>query len=153
MDTSRKFNRFAKEFLFRASNENAASWHPEMETLGRELRDVPDSWTMEMVSVLVQFSRSVVSDSLRPHKSQHARPPCPSPSPRVHSDSCPSSQWCHPQGSKVKKKTKTVHQLADGVFWPLWAPDGPGLFTSECRDRGRFCCWGGRFRTAMGSGI
>ena len=96
MDTSRKFNRFAKEFLFRASNENAASWHPEMETLGRELRDVPDSWTMEMVSVLVQFSRSVVSDSLRPHKSQHARPPCPSPTPRVHSDSCPSSQWCHP---------------------------------------------------------
>ena len=39
----------------------------------------------------VQFSRSVVSDSLRPHESQHARPPCSSPSPRVHSDSCPSS--------------------------------------------------------------
>ena len=44
----------------------------------------------------VQFSRSVVSDSLRPHESQHSRLPCPSPSPRVHSDSCPSSQWCHP---------------------------------------------------------
>ena len=44
----------------------------------------------------VQFSRSVVSDSLWPHESQHARPPCPSPSPGVHSDSCPSSQWCHP---------------------------------------------------------
>ena len=44
----------------------------------------------------VQFSRSVVSDSLRPHEWQHARPPCPSPTPRVHSDSCPSSQWCHP---------------------------------------------------------
>ena len=44
----------------------------------------------------VQFSLSVVSDSLRPHESQHARPPCPSPTPRVHSDSCPSSQWCHP---------------------------------------------------------
>ena len=44
----------------------------------------------------VQFSRSVVSDSLRPHESQHTRPPCPSPTPRVHSDSCPSSQWCHP---------------------------------------------------------
>ena len=44
----------------------------------------------------VQFSRSVVSDSLRPHESQHARPPCPSPSPRVQSDSCPSSPWCHP---------------------------------------------------------
>ena len=44
----------------------------------------------------VQFSRSVVSDSLRPHESQHARPPCPSPTPGVHSNSRPSSQWCHP---------------------------------------------------------
>ena len=44
----------------------------------------------------VQFSRSVVSDSLRPHESQHARPPCPSPTPGVHSDSHPPSQWCHP---------------------------------------------------------
>ena len=44
----------------------------------------------------VQFSRSVVSDSLQPHESQHAGPPCPSPSPGVHSDSHPSSQWCHP---------------------------------------------------------
>ena len=44
----------------------------------------------------VQFSRSVVSDSLRPHESQHARPPCPSPTPGVHWDSHPSSQWCHP---------------------------------------------------------
>ena len=44
----------------------------------------------------VQFSRSVVSDSLQPHESQHARPPCPSPSPGVHSDSCVSSWWCHP---------------------------------------------------------
>ena len=43
-----------------------------------------------------QFSRSVVSDSLQPHESQHTRPPCPSPTPGVHSDSCPSSQWCHP---------------------------------------------------------
>ena len=43
----------------------------------------------------VQFSRSVMSDSLRPHESQHTRPPCPSPSPGVHSDSRPSSQWCH----------------------------------------------------------
>ena len=44
----------------------------------------------------VQFSRSVLSDSLRPHEWQHAKPPCPSPTPRVYSDSCPSSQWCHP---------------------------------------------------------
>ena len=44
----------------------------------------------------VQFSCSVVSDSLRPHESQHARPPCPSSSSGVHSDSRPSSPWCHP---------------------------------------------------------
>ena len=43
-----------------------------------------------------QISRSVVSDSLRPHESQHARPPCPSPTPRVHPNPCLSSQWCHP---------------------------------------------------------
>ena len=43
----------------------------------------------------VQFSRSVVSDSLQPYESQHARLPCPSPTPGAHSDSCPSSQWCH----------------------------------------------------------
>ena len=44
----------------------------------------------------VQVRHSVVPDSLRPHKSQHARPPCPSSTPGVHSNSCPSSQWCHP---------------------------------------------------------
>ena len=46
-----------------------------------------------------QFSRSVVSDSLLPHESQHVRPPCPSPTPGVHSNSCPSSRWCHPASS------------------------------------------------------
>ena len=44
----------------------------------------------------VQFSCSVVLDSLPAHESQHLRPPCPSPTPGVHSDSHPSSQWCHP---------------------------------------------------------
>ena len=44
----------------------------------------------------VQFSHSVVSNSLPPHESQHARPPYPSPTPRVHSNTRPSSQWCHP---------------------------------------------------------
>ena len=44
----------------------------------------------------VQFSCSIVSDCLQPHESQHARPPCPSPTPGVHSYSCPLSRWCHP---------------------------------------------------------
>ena len=44
----------------------------------------------------VLFSHSVVSDSLQPHEPQYARPPCPSSTPRVHPNPCPSSQWCHP---------------------------------------------------------
>ena len=43
----------------------------------------------------VQFSRSVMSNSLQPHESQHSRPPCPSPTPGVYPNSCPSSRWCH----------------------------------------------------------
>ena len=44
----------------------------------------------------VQFSPSVMSDSLQPHELKHARPPCPSPTPRVHRNPCPLSRWCHP---------------------------------------------------------
>ena len=44
----------------------------------------------------VQFSRSVLSDSLQPHELQHARPPCPSPTPGAYTNSCPLSRWCHP---------------------------------------------------------
>ena len=49
----------------------------------------------------VQFSRSVVSDSLQPHESQHARPPCPKPTTGVYSNSSSSSRWCHPAISTV----------------------------------------------------
>ena len=58
-------------------------------------------WGLRGASSSVQFSNSVVSDSLRPHKLQHTRPPCPSPTPRVHSNSHPSSRWCHPTISSV----------------------------------------------------
>ena len=65
----------------------------------------------------VQFSRSVVSDSLRPHESQHARPPCPSPTPGVHSDSRPSSQWCHPAiSSSVVPFSSCPQSLPASVF-------------------------------------
>ena len=51
---------------------------------------------MIMLISSVQFSYSVVSDSLWPHELQHTRPPCPSPTPRVHPNPCPLSRWCHP---------------------------------------------------------
>ena len=46
--------------------------------------------------LFIQFSRSFMSDSFRSHESQHSRPPCPSPTPGVYPNSCPSSRWCHP---------------------------------------------------------
>ena len=51
---------------------------------------------LKYILLLVQFSRSVVSDSSWPQELQHDRPPCPSPTPRVHPKQCPPSQWCHP---------------------------------------------------------
>ena len=65
----------------------------------------------------VQFSCSVLSNSLQPHESQHARPPCPSPTPRVHSNSRPSSQWCHPAISSSVVPFSSCHQsLPASVF-------------------------------------
>ena len=66
----------------------------------------------------VQFSCSVMSDSLWPHELQHARPPCPSPTPRVYSNSCPSSRWCHPAilSSVVPFSSCPQSLLASGSF-------------------------------------
>ena len=68
----------------------------------------------------VQFSRSVVSDFLRPHESQHARPPCPSPSPGVHSNSHPSSRWCHPAiSSSVVPFSSCPQSLPSSESFPM----------------------------------
>ena len=68
----------------------------------------------------VQFSRSVVSDSLRPCESQHARPPCPSPAPGVHSDSRPLSQWCHPAiSSSVMPFSSCPQSLPASESFPM----------------------------------
>ena len=77
----------------------SALWWPrrvgwERGPRGRIILQLKKKWHMYIRSV--QFSHSVVSDSLRPHESQHARPPCPSQTLGVYSNSCPSSQWCHP---------------------------------------------------------
>ena len=56
----------------------------------------PHTYSLPHCQHSFQFSRSVVSDSLRPHEPQHARPPCPSPTPRVYPNTRPLSQWCPP---------------------------------------------------------
>ena len=63
----------------------------------------------------VQFSHSVMYNSLWPHELQHARPPCPSPTPRVYSNSCPSSRWCHPASDAIQSSH------------PLSSPSPPAL--------------------------
>ena len=68
----------------------------------------------------VQSSRSVVFDSLRPHESQHARPPCPSPTPGVHSDSRPLSRWCHPAiSSSVVPFSSCPQSLPESESFPV----------------------------------
>ena len=79
--------------------------------------------------ISVQFSCSVMSDSLRPHELRHARPPCPSPTPRVHSDSRPSSQWCHPA-------------ISSSVVPFSYCPQS--LTTSESFPMSQLFAWGGQ---------
>ena len=69
--------------------------HTQMHTFPDTYQEA-DSFKMVDYFSSVQFSRSVVSNSLWPHGPQQTRPPCPSPAPGVYSNSCPLSQWCHP---------------------------------------------------------
>ena len=97
------------------------------------LLSVPAAYKREKFNS-VQFSRSVVSDPLRPHESQHARPPCPSPTPGVHSDSCPLSQWCHPAiSSSVVPFSSCPQSLPASESFPmsqLFAWDGQSIGVS-----------------------
>ena len=68
----------------------------------------------------VQFSYWVVFDSLQPHELQHARPPCPSPTPGVYSNSCPSSRWCHPAiSSSVVPFSSCLQSLPASESFPM----------------------------------
>ena len=84
----------------------------------------------------VQFSCSVMSDSLRPHESQHARPPCPSPTPGVYSNSCPSSRWCNPTiSSSVVPFSSCPQSLPASGSFPMsqlftWGGQSIGVSTS-----------------------
>ena len=77
-------------------------------------------WQVFLTISSVQFSHSVVSNSLWPHELQHARPPCPSPTPRVHSKSSPSSRWCHPAiSSSVVPFSSCTQSLPASESFPM----------------------------------
>ena len=71
----------------------------------------------------VQFSHSVVSDSLRPHEPQHVRPPCPSPTPGVYPNSCPLSWWCHPTiSSSVVPFSSCLQSFSESESFQMRGP-------------------------------
>ena len=85
-----------------------------------------------------QISCSVVSDSLRPHESQHTRPPCPSPTPRVHWDSRPSSHWCHPAiSSSVVPFSSCPQSLPASESFPMSQLFAKGLIFPVSDPRAR----------------
>ena len=87
-----------------------------------------------VLTVSVQFSRSLVSESLWPHEPQHARPSCPSPTPGVYPNPCPLSQWCHPTISSSVIPSSFCPQSfpASGSFpmSQLFAPGGQSMGVS-----------------------
>ena len=84
-----------------------------------------------------QFSHSVMSDSLQPHRLQHTRLPCPSPTPRAYSNSCPSSQWCHPtiSSSVIPFSSRLQSFPASGSFprSQFFASDGQCIWSFSFR--------------------
>ena len=102
----------------------------------RSIRNYPNKliWTCSVTHFSsVQFSCSVVSNSLWPHESQHARPPCPSPTPGVHPNSCPSSQWGHPAiSSSVSPFSSCPESLPASESFPVsqlfaWGSQSTGV--------------------------
>ena len=75
---------------------------------------------IDMYISSVQFSRSVMSNSLQPHRLQHTRPPCPSPTPGVYLNSCPLSQWCHPTiTSSIVPFSSHLQSFPASGFFPM----------------------------------
>ena len=95
----------------------------------------------------VQYSCSVVSDSLRPHELQHDRPPCPSPTPGVHSDSCSLSRWCHPASHPLVPFSSCPQSLPASESFPMsqlfaWGSQIIFLVNRLCSLRGKInCVW------------
>ena len=79
---------------------------------------VRHDWS-DLAAAAGQFSHSVVSESLQPHGWQHASLPCPSPIPRVYSNSCPLSQWCHPISSSVIPYPTHLQSFPESGFFPM----------------------------------
>ena len=118
------------------------------------------NWFIQSFSS-VQFSHSVMFNSLRLYEPQHARPPCPLPTPGVYSSSCPLSQWCHPTTSSSVAPVSCLQSVPASGSFPLsqlFASGGQSIGVSAStsglpmntqdwfpRDQTQFSCTAGRF--------
>ena len=114
-------------------SNHMSSWnYRDRKKRKRRKGNIPNS-LYEIQFSSVHFSHSVVSNFLRPHELQHARPPCPSPTPRVNSDSRPLSPWCHPAISfSVVPFSSCPQSLPASESFPMsqlfaWDGQSPGV--------------------------
>ena len=95
---SKYTSNFYNSIIMKQPNQN--KWAKGVSMTGYLPKKIPEwqtsTWKYNIIRDSVQFSSSVISDSLQPHESKHTRPPCPSSTPRVYPNSCPSSWWYHP---------------------------------------------------------
>ena len=115
----RKRNLFGRWGEFTNATQGEESWlNPPRGCCLSALRCVYIPKTKSLCISSVQFSCSVVSNSLQPHEPQHARPPCPSPTPGVHPNPCPLSRWCHPtiSSSVISFSSRLQSFPASGSF-------------------------------------
>ena len=128
------------EFWYHMMYFASGHWWSSLTDCDTDSNSSPWILTLLLASVIeslqfssVQFIRSVVFDSLGPHESQHTRPPCPSPTPGVHSDSCPPSQWCHPAiSSSVVPFSSCPQSLPASESFPMsqlfaWGSQSTGV--------------------------
>ena len=121
------------QWMLEQANATLTLWEPTVKY--SEILKAGSS--LKLVISSVQISHSVMSDSLWPHESQHTRPPCPSPTPGVYSNSCPSSQWYHPAiSSSVIPFSSCPQSLPESGYFPMsqlfaWSCQSIGVSASE----------------------
>ena len=121
------------------------AWHAAVHGVPKSQTGLSD-WTELNWTTPVQFSHSVVSDSLRPHGLQHTRLPCPLPTPRACSNSCPLSRWCHPTISSSSSPSPPAFNLSHHQVLFQWVSSSHQVAKVLAKDYSKMTsnCKGGR---------
>ena len=129
-------SKFGKLSSGHRTGKGQFSFQSQRKAMPKNVQTTAQLHSSHMLVSSVQFSCSVMSDSLQHHELQHARPPCPSPTPGVHSNSCASNQWCHPAiSSSVVPFSSCPQSLPAWGSFPMsqlfaWGGQSTGVSTS-----------------------